>query len=153
MQDIDGRDLEILGLYHQDYGDPKLTPRPDGDPFYWNFLEMEFDSRPLVSTIGMRIRNLVDAPNDTPRGGGVIETDVSSTGRPLQSKLPEFKTLPSADVRFMTISGHPLRGARSNSEGVPKVAGLVEVEPGTKILVTAFDGKETESKVLTTTSI
>jgi hypothetical protein len=153
MQDVDGRDLEIIGLYHQDYGDPKLTPRPEGDPFYWNFLEMEFDSRPLVSQIGLRIRNLVDAPSDVPRGGGAIETDVSKTGRPLLSKLPEFTTLPSADVRFMTITGHPLRGARTNSRGVPKVEGLVGVEPGTKILVTAFDGQKTDSQVLRTTSI
>ena len=153
MQDIDGRDLEIFGLYHQNYGDPKLTPRPDGDPFYWNFLEMEFDSRPLVSKIGMRIRNLVDAPSTEPRGGGAIETDVSSTGRQPKSKLPDFKTLPAADVRFTTIAGQPLRGARSDDQGVPKVKGLVEVEPGTKIIVTAFDGKETDSRVLTTISI
>lgn len=53
----------------------------------------------------------------------------------------------------MTIDGHPVRGARSDSQGVPKVKGLVDVQPGTKILVTAFDGKETDSQVLTTVSI
>ena len=153
MRDIDGRNLEIIGLYHQNYGDPKLTPRPEGDPFYWNFLEMEFDSRPLVSKLGMRIRNLVDAPSIAPRGGGAIETDVSSTGRPPKSKLPDFKTLALADVRFTTITGQPLRGARSDGQGLPKLNGLVDVEPGTKIIVTAFDGEETDSQVLTTISI
>jgi len=153
MQDIDGRNLEVVGLYHKDYGDPKLTPRPDGEPYYWNFLEMEFDSRPVISRIGMRIRNLVDAPSESPRGGGSIKTDVSLTGRPLKSKLPDFKTLPSADVRFMTIEGHPVRGARSDNQGVPRLKGLVDVQPGTKILVTAFDGKATDSRVLTTIAI
>lgn len=153
MQDIDGRNLEIAALYHKDYADPSLSPRSKAEPYYWNFLEMEFDTRPSDSQIAMRIRNLVDAPSQTPRGGGAIETKASQTGRPLQSKLPDFKTLPSADIRFMTTAGHPLRGTRSGEDGVSKVAGLVDVKAGTQILVTAFDGEKTESKLLTTISI
>ncbi len=153
MQDVDGRNLEISALYHKDYSAPQLTPRPKDEPYYWNFLEMEFDTRPQDAQIALRIRNLVDAPADDPRGGGVIETKASLTGRPMSSKLPEFKTLPVADVRLMTTAGHPLRGTRSGEDGVAKLTGLVDVEAGTEVLVTAFDGKRTEAKVLITIPI
>ena len=117
---------------------------------YWNFLEMEFDPRPRDATIGMRIRNLIDATLATPRGGGEISTVASATGRKPVAKLPPIKTLPLADVRFANIEGHPVQATRSDENGVVKINGLPDIPVGTRLLMTAFDGKQTESAVLTT---
>jgi hypothetical protein len=151
MKDVDGRDVEVSALYHKKWGDPNLTPRAAGEPEYWNFLEMEFDPRPRDATIEMRIRNLIDATSQTPRGGGEINTVASATGRKPVAKLPPIKTLPLADVRFADIEGHPIQATRSDENGVIKINGLPDIPAGTRLLMTAFDGKQTESKVLTTT--
>ena len=49
MKDVDDRDVEITSLYHAKYADPMLNPHKKSDPFYWNFLEMEFDPSPRRS--------------------------------------------------------------------------------------------------------
>jgi hypothetical protein len=150
MKDVDGRDVEVSALYHKKWGDPKLTPRAKGEPEYWNFLEMEFDPRPRDAKIGMRIRNLIDATSEAPRGGGEISTVASATGRKPLAKLPPIKTLPSADVRFADIEGHPILASRSDENGIVKINGLPDIPVGTRLLMTSFDGKQTESAVLTT---
>ncbi len=60
---------------------------------------------------------------------------------PLHDPRPKRRT-PSA--------GCPIRGARSLSNGEVSVSGLVDVEPGTKVIVTAYDGKNTVSSLITT---
>lgn len=151
MKDFDGRELEVHSLYHKTYSGPKLTGHPPGTPFYWNFLEMQFDPTQEDPGIELRIRNLVDSPAENPRGGGQLVTTSSKTGRPCKSKLPAITTLPNADVRFATPDGKPVRATRSDQIGNVHIPGLVDVEPGTQILMVAFDGQASASQVFATT--
>lgn len=151
MKDWDGRELEITALYHKTHANQNLEPNQPADPFYWNFLEMEFDPREADAKIGLRIRNMIDPPTEKPRGGGSLETTNSATGRPGSCSLPEITTLPNADVRFVLAStGEPLRGARSQADGRVPVSGLVDIAPGVQILITAFDGAASASQVVVT---
>ncbi len=149
MKDVDGRDLTVHALYHKEYSDPKLNGHAKGDPFYWNFLEMEFDPREKDGAIGLRIRNMIDAPDDNVRGGASLESTNSKTGRLHACSLPRIKTLPNADVRLVLAeTGRPLRGTRSFADGSISVAGLSNAQPGQKILVNAFDGNKSHSQVV-----
>ena len=152
MKDVDDRDVEVHALYHSKFSDPDQTPFDKADPYYWNFLEMEFDPAHQDPKIGMRIRNLIDSPTEKPRGGGSLETTASTTGRVPSCKLPPIKPLPNADVFFAESNGKPIRGSRSDNEGLVHVAGLVDVEPGVKVVVTAFDGEKSASQVVETQS-
>lgn len=152
MKDYDKRPLEVTALYHKTHADPKLTPQPKGAPFYWNFLEMEFDPTKNDPAIGLRLRNMIDAPKEAPRGGAPLETAASSTGRKPTCKLPAIKTLPNADVRFSTLDGRPIRGARSDANGAVSIPGLVGPKPGDKIMVSAQDGKRADASLVTTLS-
>ena len=151
MKDVDGRDVTIHALYHKTHANPSLGKHAAGDPFYWNFLEMEFNPARADPAIGLRIRNMIDSPTAQPRGGGSLETTASATGRVIQSKLPPITLLPNADVRFVDENGRPIRGIRSLANGRVPLTGLVDVKPGTKVIVTAFDGEESKSIVVTTT--
>ena len=150
MKDYDGRPLEVKALYHKTHADPQLNGHAEGDPFYWNFLEMEFDPRGADPAIGLRVRNMIDAPTEKPRGGGPFETTASDTGRKHSSHLPEIKTLPNADVRVVATSGAPIRGTRSNADGAVPKTSLADVAKGTKVIVTAFDGSRSHSSIVTT---
>ena len=150
MKDFDGRPLEVTSLYHKAYADVKLQPHAKGDPFYWNFLEMEFDPRPVDGTIGLRVRNMIDPPSETPRGGGPLETTVSNTGRKPSSWLPKTKLLANADVRVVSVDGLPIRGLRTSADGQIPTTALVGVEPNTQVIITAFNGSKSESKVVET---
>lgn len=150
MKDVDGRDVTIHSLYHKQYADPNLSPHADGEPFYWNFLEMEFDPRGNDPTIGLRIRNLVDAPAQEPRGGGSLRATASQTGRRPTSHLPEFKTIPSAEVQILDLDGRPIRGTTSLGDGRIAISGLVDVQAGDEVLVVAHRGAETEAKKVRT---
>jgi hypothetical protein len=146
--DCDGRPVRVLALYHGSYESPDLKRQTS--PKHWNFLEMVFDPRGADPTMRFAIHNLVDSPADPVRGGGAVEDRASNTGRLSSCRLPAIKTLPSADVLFTSETGRPLRGARSLPDGTVPVAGLIDVEPGRRVVVTAFDGKRTEAMVLTT---
>ena len=122
MRDFDGRELEIKALYHQSYDTPDLR-KLDG-PFYWNFLEMEFDPRGEDPQIALRIRNLVDGPSDEPRGGGSILERASETGRVPSCSLPPTKLLPDAEVLVTAMDGRPLRGGRTLSNGQLAIRGV-----------------------------
>ena len=148
MNDYDGRELAVHALYHSTHATPDLQKHAKGDPFYWNFLEMEFDPSRSDPAIGLRIRNLIDAPTEPPRGGGSLQEPASQSGRPLTCKLPPIKTLPDADVRFVHTDGRPIRGTRSRPDGSITLRGLTGVKPGTQLIVTAFDGKQSESQTV-----
>ncbi|MDG1897799.1 MAG: alkaline phosphatase D family protein, partial [Fuerstiella sp.] len=150
MKDFDGRDLEVHALYHKTHADPQLNNHAAGDPFYWNFLQMEFDPRPADPVINLRLRNMIDSPDNAPRGGGPLETLTSQTGRRPSSQLPLISTLPNADIRFTTVDGSPIRGTRSDQHGAVRVAGLVDVERGSRVIMTAFDGTRSASLVIDT---
>ena len=150
MKDVDGRDVTIHALYHKQYADPELSAHAGGEPFYWNFLEMEFDPRKEDPTIGMRIRNLVDAPEQDPRGGGSLETRASQTGRQPSCRLPQVKTIPNAEIRILTIDGRPIRGTTSLPDGRVPVAGLIDIQPGEEVLILAHRQNEADAtKVVT----
>ena len=150
MKDYDGRPLEITALYHKQFESPSKKPRTG--PQYWNFLEMHLDPRDN-GNVQFKIRNLIDAPKDQPRGGGSATIPLQSTGRPITSRLPEINTLPNADVRFATIQGLPIRGTRSSATGTLALKGLVDIEPATKVLVTAIAGGKVDAQVVTTLPI
>lgn len=150
MKDYDGRPVEVTALYHKTHADPLLNSHGAGEPFYWNFLEMEFDPRQSDPTIGLRVRNLIDPPIVAPRGGGALETKASETGRIPASRLPGLQILAAADVRIVSTDGIPLRATRSGHDGRLAPTSLVDVPAGTKVIVTAFDGQNSESQVVTT---
>ncbi|MEO2015489.1 MAG: alkaline phosphatase D family protein [Fuerstiella sp.] len=150
MKDFDGRDLEVHALYHKTHADPNLNGHAAGAPFYWNFLQMEFDPRPADPVIDLRLRNMIDAPDEVVRGGGPLETVTSRTGRRPSSQLPPINTLPNADVRFISVNGNPIRGTRSDSDGAVHLPGLVDIKRGTTVIVTAFDGTRSASLVIKT---
>ena len=153
MKDVDGRELAVSALYHAKFSDAAQSPHGKQDPYYWNFLEMEFNPQNSDPTIGMRIRNLVDPPSASPRGGGQIETAASETGRIASSKIDAFKTIPLSDVRFSDSQGKPIFATRSDADGSVSPQACVDVPVGTKIIVTAFDGEKSESMVAVTTAV
>ena len=148
MTDYDGRPLKIRALYHHAYRSPDLEPAEG--PRYWNFLETAFEPRGEEATFDIRIRNIVDPPGAEPRGGGYVVDGVSSTGRPVSCSLPEIRTLPNADVLFGNADGRPIRGARSLGDGTVPVRGLIDVAPGTRVLMTSSDGKEADARIIQT---
>ena len=150
MNDYDGRPLEVTALYHKEHADPKLNKQQKQDPFYWNFLEMEFDPTQSDPAIGFRVRNMVDAPTEKPRGGGSLDTTAANTGRSSNSQLPKLTTLANADVRIVSTGGVPIRGTRSSADGSVPETRLVGIGKGTQVIVTSFDGQQSESKVVTT---
>ena len=150
MKDYDARDLEVLALYHKQFESPTKQPRTG--PQYWNFLEMQFDPK-VRGDVQFKIRNLIDSPNKKPRGGNAVLVSPQSTGRPIRCLLPEIKTLANAEVRLNTISGLPIRGTRSSAEGTVSLKGLVDIEPKTKVLVTAVSGNTVDAQIITTLPI
>ena len=148
MEDFDGREVAVKALYHQRYDTPDLQ-KVDG-PFYWNFLEMEFDPRGSDPTIGLRVRNLVDPPTEQPRGGGSVRERASRTGRPPSCSLPPTKILPDAEVLLAASDGRPLRGTRTLADGTLPLEGLVDVEPGETVIVTARSGSRVEARAIVT---
>ena len=148
MKDYDGRELEVVALYHQDYESPDLKRQTNSG--YWNFLEMHFDTREADANIQLLVRRLDEPPNPQGMGGGWVDVKASTTGRPIDSRLPELKTLPNAEVRFAATDGRPIRGARSLEDGRVPVSGLVDVSSGTKVLMTAFDGDSADVQLVET---
>jgi hypothetical protein len=148
MTDYDGREVRVHALYHSKYGTPDLQPR-EGPP-HWNFLEKQFDPRGDDPALTLKIRNIIDPPSAQPRGGGEIDRAASTMGRPPSCSLPKLKTLRDADVTFQTMDGRPIRGARSLPSGAVPVKTLIDIAPGTKILMAATDGRKADSRVVTT---
>ena len=148
MKDFDDRPIEAIALYHEKYDNVQLT-KEEG-PYYWNFLEMAFNPLAEHQKIEFSIRNLVDAPDEKPRGGNHFSGTIADTGRKVDCKLPSIKTLPNADVLFLSMNGSPIRGARSDSNGIVAVTGLTDVVPGEKVLMVSNDGRDSISKVMTT---
>jgi hypothetical protein len=64
--------------------------------------------------------------------------------------LPEIKTLPLADVRFSTLDGQPIRGTRSADDGSLALAGLVDIKPGSQIVMVAVGENKVDARLLTT---
>jgi hypothetical protein len=148
MEDFDGRDVTIHALYHDEYRNPEQEPIEG--PKYWNMLAMEFDPRGEEPTYTLKLHNLVDGPDDEPRGGGHLVRKVSETGRPPASRLPAFETLPEAVILLTTLEGRPIRGTRSLADGTVPIDGLIDVPPETRVLVSARTANASDATVVTT---
>ena len=153
MNDFDGRPLEVTALYHAKHANTQLRGHEKGEPFYWNFLELEFDPQRRDPAIFARLRNMIDAPDQQPRGGSSLETSVASTGRPPVSQLVNVQTLANADVRISSVNGRPIRGIRSDSNGRVTAVRFADVAIGTRVILTAYDGVRSRSQVLVTVSV
>lgn len=151
MKDFDNRDVTVHALYHKQYESPEL--KPITGPVYWNFLEMEFDPTAAEPAIQLRIRNLIDPPDATPRGGGSVTDSAVNTGRPAESRLPKTELLPNADVHIALLSGRSLRGTRTDASGHLRQNSLTGVNPGTQVLVTAHDGTSAHARIVRTESV
>ncbi len=151
MTDFNGEELEAIGLYHQKYGSPELAPLTG--PEYWNFLEMVFDPRGADPEIILKIRNVIDRPSDTPRGGGYVRAAASSTGRLPSSELPPLHLLPDADAVILLDDHTPVRGGRTLPDGTLRNPQLIGVEPGARVLIAVRAGNRSESFVTTTRAI
>lgn len=149
MKDYDGRPVEVQALYHKTHADPTLNSHEPNQPFYWNFLEMEFDPRKKTQAIGFRIRNMIDHPTSEPRGGGHVATGLATTGRPPTCTVPAIKVIPNADVRFSFLNGAPIRGTRSDEQGHILTRGLIGPKPGDRIMITAQDGENADARIVT----
>ncbi len=144
MEDYDGRPVDILALYHQSYDSPSLRKRTG--PQYWNFLEMSFaPGRP--GDLRLAVRNIIDAPDVEVRGGAEVRVRVSDTGRKPTASLAHVVTLPNAAVVLRGADGRAIRGGRSDGTGKLHADGLVDVAPGTAIVVVATRGEEAHAQV------
>ncbi|MCZ6514506.1 MAG: alkaline phosphatase D family protein, partial [Acidobacteria bacterium] len=148
MQDWDGRNLEVIALYHPQHESPDL--KPQSEKRYWNFLELTADAEAAEPSLTATIRNIVDNPDEPPRGGARLEATGRSLGRPAASVLTDFEARPNAVVRVYRTNGVPLRAARADSEGWVRGLGLVEVGPGESVLVVDQLGGEASARILTT---
>ena len=101
----------------------------------------------------MKIRNIVDPPTREPRGGGVVDRRASTTGRRPTCSLQPIKTLSNANVYLRTLEGRPIMATRSLADGSLPLSGLPDVTPGTRLLVTATDGSQTDAQIVTTTEL
>ena len=148
MQDWDGRNLEVFSLYHEDYESPDL--KPQSDPRYWNFLELVLEPKRPEPEVIAAIRNIIDAPQDPPRGGGHLRAAGNTLGRPPTSWLPDFRAFPHASIRVLRTDGAPLRAARAGPDGWVRKLGLVDAHPGESLLVVMQQGNKASAQILTT---
>ena len=151
MTDYDGRPLRVYALYHRDYGSPSLTNRRG--PFYWNFLELEFDPSQQSPTTTLAIRNVIDDPEENARGGEALSIGAHETGqRPLSELLPA-ELIPNADVQISTMQGELVRGTRTRSDGTMPLTRLCSVMPNTPLLVTAYSDEKAVSLIIQTSPL
>ncbi len=151
MVDLDGREVTLHALYSGKAKNPDLVIPAADEPQTWNFLETVFDPRLEDPLMTVRIRNIIDSPNDAPRGGGQFDRVASATARLAESSLPKVKTLPHADVHLRFPDGRPILGTRSTSEGGLPICGLPDIPEGTTVILTAVAGAKIDSQLLTTT--
>ncbi len=148
MEDYDGRPLRVFALYHADYESPTLESR--NGPFYWNFLEMEFNPALQNPSTRLTIRNLIDAPEEAPRGGNSLLIAASDSGRRPTSELPATLLIPEADVQISKLDGELVRATRTGPDGTMPLTRLNSINPGTSLLVTAYSDEKAASQIIQT---
>lgn len=148
MEDYDGRPLRVFALYHADYQSPALESR--SGPFYWNFLEMAFDPTLQNPTTRLTIRNLIDAPDASPRGGSTLVLAARETGRRPSSALPATTLIPEADVQISKLDGEIIRATRTDADGTMPLTRLNDINPMTSLLLTAYSDENAVSQIIQT---
>ena len=148
LEDYDGRPVKIHALYHLEYQSPDLKEREG--PVHWNFMEMTFDPQHKDPTIQLNIRHLTDTPETQPRGGTSFKRAASQTGRPVSCRLPSVDLMPDSDVYFYTLTGEPILATRNFGNRTLQLKGLIDIDPGTPILMVNVKGTQSTSKVIKT---
>lgn len=149
MKDLHGNNLDGIALYQRNHHSPVLSRGKGEGLLCWNFLEMTFDTTPSDAEFSLKIRHMVDSPADQIKGDGHVEkAKASATGRPAGSKLPKIKTLPLADVQFDRKDGSPIQSIRSLADGTIPLIGLIDISPGDKVRMSAFDGKNADAQLI-----
>ena len=109
------------------------------------------EPRPADPVVTLAIRNLVDAPTATPRGGDALTLAGSAMGRARTSTLPpDLVTLPLADVRLSRLTGEPVRSFRSDTEGRLRHSGLIDIPPDTPMVMTAHNSSNGDARIIQT---
>lgn len=146
--DADGRPIQLLAYYGRNRETPSLTP--NNGPFNWNFLEIELQPDNIIPVISLTIRNVIDPPNEFPRGGNSISIRSMDTGRQPGSMLPPLTLIPNADVLVSRLDGEPIRGTQTMEDGTINYTKLVGINPGTPVLVTAYSKYNSASQIINT---
>ena len=71
-------------------------------------------------------------------------------GRLSTCGLPELRTLPNANVHFLTLDGRPIRGLRSLFDGLVPLSVPIDIAPKTEIIMTASNRKTVASRIVET---
>ena len=150
MQDFDGRDLEISALYHKTHADPSLNGHDGQSPFYWNFLEMTFDPRQADPAIAWRCEIWWTRRPPRPGAAGDLQSGASPDRSTSILDSAAVQNVAECRRRPLRRRWRPIRGTRSRADGSIVLPGLVDVDPGTQVIVTAFDGKQSQSDVVVT---
>ena len=152
MKDLDQREIYFHALYHQNYQSPEdISKKRSPSPKYWNFLEMEFNPSLNIPRTTLKIRNLIDSPEITPRGDGMGNKSLLETGRELISQFPKnFKTIPNADVYFYFDDGTPITATKSKNDGTLLIKGIIDIPANTTIRMVSINTKENQIKIFKT---
>ncbi len=145
-RDRHGRPVHVYAQYPT----PTAAPGVEHEEGSWNFLEMHVDPSGSDPYIEMTIRNLTDATDAASRGGVPLRLAASEMGRPRTSRLPPFQTLANADVRLSRATGEPVRAYRSLANGRLPESGLIDIPPGTMLVVTTYGPAGVEARMIET---
>ena len=146
MKDFDGRELECIALYHHEFKNAKLEAQESIN--YWNYLDMEFDTRSADPDVRIGIRNITDPASAQMRGGGSVQAKASDIGKKPTVKIKPKRTIPNADLLFLTEDGVPLRGARSLADGTVPIGALRGVQAGDRVVILAMREEDSASQTV-----
>jgi hypothetical protein len=151
MNDFDGRPLDCIALYHNEFSNPKLEKQESIN--YWNFLDMAFDSSLDDAEIRIAIRNIIDTADTEIRGGGQVNTKATDIGKQPTVRINPRPTLANADLLFLSEAGTPIRGARSRANGEVTQKTLIGVEPGERVVILATSLDKSDSQIIIATEV
>ena len=146
--DADGRPIQLLAFYGRDQESANLIPRNNSPN--WNFMEIELQSTNAIPSISLSIRDIIDSPNDYPRGGNSVTIRSNDTGRPADCALPNIQLIPEADVLISSLEGEPIRGTQTGLDGTINYTKLVGIKPDTSVLITAYNNNNSISQIVNT---
>ncbi len=114
---------------------------------------MEFNPQLQDPNTSLAIRNLIDPPDEEPRGGSALYLQSKDTGRRPTCVLPATLLIPDADVQISTLAGELIRGTRTGPDGTMPLTRLNSVIPDTPLLVTAYSDEKAVSLIIQTSEL
>ena len=149
--DADGRPVQILAFYGHT---PETSDSVSTSELYhWNFMEIELQPESNMPVMSLTIRNIIDSPDEFPRGGNNINIKSMDTGRQPDSILPKISLIPQADVLISRLDGEPVRGTQTSLDGTINITKLVGINPDTPLLITAYSNYNSISQIVNTIPI